>query len=119
MVPHWCARVRKLIGSASEDAGLADDGEHMADTSRGNPKARASEHVFVLSQDVRGDDHEDSLVRPGLGAVQMLGGSDALREVARGAGRFNFRVARQPLEMFKAVPHAFLYTEQGPVRWVR
>jgi hypothetical protein len=22
-------------------------------------------------------------------------------------------------EMFKAVPHAFLYTEQGPVRWVR
>jgi hypothetical protein len=56
---------------------------------------------------------------PGLGAVQMLGGSDALREVARGAGRFNFRVARQPLEMFKAVPHAFLYTEQGPVRWVR
>jgi hypothetical protein len=31
----------------------------------------------------------------------------------------NFRAARQPLGMFKAVPHAFLYTEQGPVRWVR
>jgi hypothetical protein len=46
------------------------------------------------------------------------GGSD-VGKVIDEAARFNFRLARQPLGMFKAVLHAFPYTEQVPVRWVR
>jgi hypothetical protein len=40
---------------------------------------------------------------PGIGAVQMTSG-----RVACGAGLVQLPVPRQPLGMFKAVPHAFV-----------
>src|ERR1041385_9161740 len=45
-----------------EEAGFANECEHLADPCRGNLKARAPQHLFVFSQDIRGDKHEDSLV---------------------------------------------------------